>query len=263
MTRAPHALILRAPGINCERETHDAFTRAGARCDYVHVQQLLAQPTQLDDFAILAVPGGFAYGDDIAAGRVLAHELRERAGAQLLRFVERGGLVLGICNGFQVLVRVGLLPRTQGGPLVQEATLLHNLSNHYECRWVVLRSVPSRCVFLEPGLSIRCPAAHGEGYLLPLPGKVQSLIEDEGYKAFVYVDERGQPTTSYPQNPNGSPGGIAGLTDVSGRVLGLMPHPDRAYLPHHMPQWRREGLASEGDGMQLFRRIVEVARGEG
>jgi phosphoribosylformylglycinamidine synthase len=261
--RAPRALILRAPGINCERETFDAFARAGAQCEFVHVRQLREQPALLDRFTLFAVPGGFAYGDDIAAGRVLANELRASLGDRLLRFVDRGGLVLGICNGFQALVKLGLLPRTQRGPLEQEATLLHNLSNHYECRWVTLRSTESLCTFLEPGLELRCPAAHGEGYLLARDETLARTLVEGGYRAFVYVDETGQPTERYPANPNGSPGGIAGLTDVTGRVLALMPHPDRAYLPHHLPRWRREGLPAHGDGMALFARMVAVARAEG
>ena len=259
MTR-PAVLVLRAPGINCERETKDAFERAGGDARYVHVKQLLAEPARLDDFAILAVPGGFAYGDDIAAGRVLAHEMQRRLGDRLLAFVERGGLVLGICNGFQVLVRLGLLPRLGGGGLEQQVTLAPNLSNHYECRWVTLATRASRCAFLAPGLRLRFPAAHGEGYVLPRDAALGRRLLDEGCVAFVYVDARGQPTTAYPANPNGSPHGIAGLTDASGRVLGLMPHPDRAYLPHHMPDWRRQALREAGDGMVVFEGMVRAAR---
>jgi phosphoribosylformylglycinamidine synthase len=259
---APSVLILRAPGINCERETFHAFERAGARCEYVHVKRLLAHPDELDRFAILAVPGGFAYGDDIAAGRVLAHEMQRRLGARLLAFLERGGLALGICNGFQVLVRLGLLPRLGGGALMQQVTLTHNLSNRYECRWVTLGTRASRCAFLPAGLTLRFPAAHGEGYLLARDEDFARVLDEEGYVAFVYLDEHGEPTTQYPANPNGSPGGIAGLTDVSGRVLALMPHPDRAYLPHHMPDWRRAPLRAHGDGMVVFESMVRAARGE-
>ena len=140
----PRALILRAPGINCERETFHSFELAGAAPEFVHVKRLLAKPDDLDRFSILAVPGGFAYGDDIAAGQVLANEMRHRIGPKLLEFIDRGGLVLGVCNGFQALVRLGLLPRTRGGELDQQVTLMHNLSNHYECRWVTLKTRPNR-----------------------------------------------------------------------------------------------------------------------
>ncbi|MCA8941433.1 MAG: phosphoribosylformylglycinamidine synthase subunit PurQ [Planctomycetes bacterium] len=260
----PRVLILRAPGINCERETFDAFERAGGAPEYVHVQKLVERPSLLDDYSILAFPGGFAYGDDIAAGRVLANQLRSRAGDDLLGFVDRGGLVLGICNGFQALVRLGLLPRAENGQgLVQQATLTHNLSDHYECRWVTLEAPPNRCVFLEDGLTIRCPAAHGEGYLQCKDETFAKLLRDEGFAAFLYVDANGNPTTEYPANPNGSPHGLAGLTDRTGRVLGMMPHPDRAYLPIHLPNWRREGLAESADGFEIFAAMVRVARAEG
>jgi phosphoribosylformylglycinamidine synthase len=264
---APKVLILRAPGINCERETHFAFQRAGGAPAYVHVNELIARPDRLFDYRILAVPGGFAYGDDIAAGRVLAQELKGRMGDLLLQFLERGGLAIGICHGFQVLARLGLLPCTRG-KLEQEITLAQNLSNHYECRWVTLRSEPSRCVFLEPGLTLRWPAAHGEGRLVPKDAAIAALLRDEGYAALSYLDEQGAPTTAYPANPNGSPDGIAGLTDRTGRVLGMMPHPDRAFLPTHMPDWRRVllergELPLDGDGMGLFRKMIAVARAEG
>jgi len=259
MTR-PRALVLRAPGINCERETAYALETAGADAELVHVKALCATPARLDRFAILVVPGGFSYGDDIAAGRVLANQLRQRLGDALLGFVDRGGLVLGICNGFQVLARLGLLPRTEGREFVQQVTLSPNLSDHYECRWVTLASPENRCVFVEKGLRLRVPAAHGEGYVAVPDAEFCDVLEREGYVAFHYVDAEGRPTTRYPENPNGSPRGIAGLTDRTGQVLGLMPHPDRAFLPFHPPDWRRTGLARDPDGMSLFRAVVRAAR---
>jgi len=260
---SPRVLVLRAPGINCERETFHAFARAGGAPEYVHITRLLAQPESLDRFAILCIPGGFAYGDDISSGRVLAQEMKYRLGERLLRFVDNGGFVLGICNGFQVLVRLGLLPRSQG-KLEEEVSLTHNLSNHYECRWVTLRTEASRCAFLPPGLTLRWPAAHGEGRLVTRNADLQRVLSDEGFAAIRYVDADGKPTEDYPCNPNGAPLGIAGLCDVSGRVLGMMPHPDRAYLPTHMPNWRRSRLdtgtmAADGDGMVVFREMVKNA----
>ncbi|MBX3462488.1 MAG: phosphoribosylformylglycinamidine synthase subunit PurQ [Planctomycetes bacterium] len=263
---APKVLVLRAPGINCERETLHAFARAGGAPEFVHIRQLLAAPERLDRYAILAVPGGFSYGDDIGSGRVLAQEMKAALGPRLLGFVGRGGLVLGICNGFQVLVRLGLLPCTRGR-LEEEVSLTHNLSGHYECRWVTLRTTKSRCTFLPAGLTLRWPAAHGEGRLVARDATLQRLLVDEGYATAVYVDEQGRPTEHYPQNPNGAPLGIAGLTDHSGRVLGVMPHPDRSYLPTHMPDWRRTALdrgelPADGDGMVVFRTMVATARAE-
>lgn len=264
MSPQPRALILRAPGINCERETHHAFERAEAKSEYVHIQKLLAQPELLDQYSMLAVPGGFSYGDDISSGRVLAQEMKARLGEPILKFVERGGLVLGICNGFQVLVRLGLLPCTKG-TLEEEVTLTHNLSNHYECRWVTLKTNKSRCVFLPEGLTLRWPAAHGEGRLIAKSPQAQQTLVDEGFAAVCYVDENGAATEQYPANPNGAPLGIAGLTNHTGRVLGVMPHPDRSYLPTHMPNWQSTqlqdgGLPLDGDGMVLFREMVQVAK---
>ncbi len=260
---APRILVLRAPGINCERETHHAIARAGGDPEYLHIQQLLQDPAALDRFQALCVPGGFAYGDDISSGRVLAQEMKYRLGDRLLRFVDDGGFVLGICNGFQVLVRLGLLPRSTG-ELREEVSLTHNISNHYECRWVTLRTAQSRCQFLPAGLTLRWPAAHGEGRLIGKDRAFEQMLVDEGFTALRYVDEHGEPTESYPQNPNGAPLGIAGLTDSTGRVLGMMPHPDRAYLPTHMPDWRERqraggSLPEDGDGMVVFRELVKAA----
>ena len=265
--KAPRVLVLRAPGINCERETHFAFQRAGGAPEFVHVTQLLAKPDSLFDYRVLAVPGGFAYGDDIASGRVLAQELKARLGERVLQFLDRGGLVLGICNGFQVLVRLGLLPCTRG-KLEEEVTLTHNLSNHYECRWVTLQTQKSRCVFLPAGLTVRWPAAHGEGRLVPKDDGLARVLLDEGFAALRYVDASGAPAQHYPANPNGSPNAIAGLTDRTGRVLGMMPHPDRSFLPTHMPNWRetmrQQGtMPEDGDGMVVFREMVKVARADG
>lgn len=262
----PKALILRAPGINCERETFHAFERAGASSEYVHIRKLLEQPDLLDRFQLLAVPGGFSYGDDISSGRVLAQEMKARLGDRVLQFVDRGGLAFGICNGFQVLVRLGLLPCSTGA-LGEEVTLTHNMSNHYECRWVTLKTEASRCVFLPAGLQLRWPAAHGEGRLVAKDDAAQQTLLDEGFVAARYVDAHGNPTERYPENPNGARLGIAALTNHNGRVLGVMPHPDRSYLPTHMPNWRRTvlehgELPEDGDGMVVFREMVQAARAE-
>ncbi|MFK7740040.1 MAG: phosphoribosylformylglycinamidine synthase I [Planctomycetota bacterium] len=262
----PNALVLRAPGINCERETFHALERAGARSEYVHITKLLAEPGLLDRFEILSVPGGFSYGDDIRSGTVLATEMKARLGERVMRFVDRGGLAFGICNGFQVLVRLGLLPCTKA-KLEEEVTLTHNLSNHYECRWVTLRTEKSRCVFLPEGLTLRWPAAHGEGRLVAKTEETQQALVDEGFAAIRYVDADGSATESYPANPNGTALGIAGLTNHNGRVLGVMPHPDRSYMPTHMPDWRRTQLEhgklpEDGDGMIVFREMVKAAKAE-
>ena len=264
--KRPTALILRAPGINCERETHHAFERAGAASEYVHIKRLLEHPDLLDNFQILSVPGGFSYGDDISSGRVLAQEMKAKLGDRILRFVDRGGLALGICNGFQVLVRLGMLPCLHD-ELAESVTLTHNLSNHYECRWVTLKTRASRCVFLPEGITVRWPAAHGEGRLMTRDAAALQQLLDDGFAAVQYVDDAGAATERYPANPNGAPLGVAGLTNHNGRVLGVMPHPDRSYLPTHMPNWRRTRLErgelpEDGDGMIVFREMVKVAAAE-
>lgn len=269
LNRAPKVMVLRAPGINCERECHSAFQHAGGSPEYVHLHGLLEDPSRLDHYRILMVPGGFSFGDDIAAGAVLGHELRTEMGEALAAFVDRGGLVLGICNGFQTLVRLGLLPRTEGGAPTQEVALTWNRVGHYVCRWVTLEVPKNRCVFLEEGQRVRYPAAHAEGRLVTqLPGGLKGLAE-AGHVAFRYVDpgSEGNFASAWPANPNGTELGIAGLTDPSGRVLGLMPHPDRAWLAHHMPDWHRHAALGKapqaGDGMALFASMVRIAKAEG
>lgn len=263
----PKVCVLRAAGTNCDAETAHAFRLVGADAETLHVNRLREAPNRLRDFQILAVPGGFSYGDDVASGRIFANELMTSLRDELLAFVDRGGFAIGICNGFQVLVRLGLLPCTKER-LDEEVTLTHNLSNHYECRWVTLQTQKSRCVFLPAGLSLRWPAAHGEGRLIARDATLQQLLLAEGYATALYVDDQGRPTERYPFNPNGAPLGFAGLTNKNGRVLGVMPHPDRSYLPTHMPDWRRTllqqgALPEDGDGMVVFREMVKVAAAEG
>ncbi|HHI81121.1 MAG TPA: phosphoribosylformylglycinamidine synthase subunit PurQ [Planctomycetes bacterium] len=256
-TKGPKALVLQAPGTNCDLESRDALRRAGADAELVPVQDLFAEPERLLRARILMFPGGFAHGDDIASARILANQCRLRLGDSLLRFVDQeGGYVLGICNGFQALVKMGLLPRTGGGPLRQQATLTHNDSGHYECRWVRLKIEQGNCAFLPEGEVFELPIGHGEGKFIPGP----DLPEDGGsYTALRYVDDEGNPTQSFPANPNGSLAAIAGMCDETGRVLGMMPHPDRAYLPPHHPLWPSPEAPSDPSGARFFRLLVEAA----
>ena len=251
----PRALILRAPGTNCDDETAAAWSLAGALAETRHVGRLLESPGALDDFQALTLPGGFSYGDDLGAGRILATRLAA-LGDALRRFRDRGGLILGICNGFQVLVKAGLLP---AGPS-SAATLTHNDSGHFESRWVRLAIHPGNCAFLDETGIWDLPVAHGEGKFLTASAPDLSALESSGQIVLRYVDEAGQPTQSYPANPNGSPGAVAGLCDPSGRVLGLMPHPERHVDPLHHPRWTRRGLDHEGDGLRIFRTAVAAMR---
>jgi phosphoribosylformylglycinamidine synthase len=253
----PRAIVLRAPGTNCDEETASAWERAGADVETWHVGRLLESPQALDDFQLLTIPGGFSYGDDLGAGRIFATRLGTVLGEALSRFRDRGGLVLGICNGFQVLVRAGILP---GGPGSTTATLTFNDSGHFESRWVRLLPTPGRTPFLTDSDPIELPVAHGEGkFVLGDPSALGALIES-GQVALRYVDEQNRPTQDYPANPNGSPGAVAGVCDPTGRVFGLMPHPERHVDPHHHPRWTRRGPAAEGDGLRLFRNAVAAVR---
>ncbi len=248
-------LILRAPGTNCDAETAFAFEQAGAEVSLVHVNQLIRGEQRLSDYQIIVIPGGFTYGDDIAAGKVLANELRLKLGEDIPRFVEDGGLILGICNGFQVLVKAGIMPRPVNGspPLL---TLMTNDSGKFECRWVHLRvNKKSPCVFTQGIDSLYLPVAHAEGKVVADP-KVLPELDVVLY----YTDEYGNSNAGYPHNPNGSVGNIAGIGDTSGRIFALMPHPERYIRGTQHPQWTRHGAKQYGDGFQIFLNAVKWAK---
>jgi phosphoribosylformylglycinamidine synthase len=256
MTR-PRVLVLRCAGINCNEETAFAFELAGAASDQVHVNRLRESPVLLGRYGAIAIPGGFSYGDDVAAGKILALELAVALGDALRAFVDRGGLVIGICNGFQVLVKTGLLPgRVAGKPV--PATLSWNESHRYEDRWVRVRTNASRCVFVEKdGVVLELPAAHGEGRFLTRTDEESRALETHGHVALRYVAAGGG-EARYPENPSGSPHGVAGVCDETGRVFGLMPHPERFLFPYQHPRWTRERERTEGDGLSIFRAAVRA-----
>jgi phosphoribosylformylglycinamidine synthase len=258
-----HAIVLRTAGTNCEHETKLALERGGATAELLHLHKLCAEPARLDAARILVLPGGFSYGDDIAAGRVLGHELRTFLGRELAAFVARGGFVLGVCNGFQALVDTGLLegPDSDGCPKGGEKrsiALSANESGHYECRWVTLRNEPSKCAWLEPGMLWPVPVAHGEGRLVFKDAATLERLRKNGQVALRYVTASGG-EARYPELPNGSTDAIAGLCDATGRVLGLMPHPERNLSPWNHPRWTRMGPREAGEGLEFYRRLVEAA----
>jgi phosphoribosylformylglycinamidine synthase len=252
--RAPRALIVRAPGTNCDEETAAAWERAGASCETWHIGRVLERPEALDGFQVVTIPGGFSYGDDLGAGRILATKLAA-LGEALARFRDRGGLILGICNGFQVLVRSGLLP---GDGMA--ATLARNEKGHFESRWVRLAPRGGRTPFVADDRPIELPVAHGEGRFLTASPDDLARLEAAGQVVLHYADEYGKPTQSYPANPNGSAGAVAGLCDGTGRVFGLMPHPERNIEPTHHPRWTRGGTPAEGDGLRIFHSAVAAFR---
>jgi phosphoribosylformylglycinamidine synthase I len=249
----PRVLILRAPGANCDLETEFAFEQAGGLPERLHINRLRENAKLLAQFQILVIPGGFAYGDDVAAGKILANQLSVFLADELRRFRDREKLILGICNGFQALLKAGLvLPPDDDGPL---ATLAHNESGKFEDRWIHLQANPGKCPFLQGYERFELPVAHGEGNFICREEWILKGLEQTGQIVLRYVDRDGQPG-GYPINPNGSQAHVAGVCDLTGRVLGLMPHPERHILPTHHPRWTREGLKAAGDGLRLFRNAV-------
>lgn len=250
----PRILILHASGTNRDRETAWACELAGGAPEIVHVNQLRLDGRRLRDYQMLIIPGGFSYGDALGAGKVLSLDLSHYLKEDLEAFIQAGKPVLGICNGFQALLKGGFLPGNAGGG---PATLTFNASGHFECRWVTLLPDPdSPCVFTS-GLAepIVCPVAHGEGRF------ISDYVEElgrGGQVALRYGRPDGSPAAgNYPANPNGSEGDIAGLCNAAGNVLGLMPHPEDHIVPHQHPLWPHDGAT--GLGLQLFINGVRYA----
>ncbi|MEO7909842.1 MAG: phosphoribosylformylglycinamidine synthase I [Roseiflexaceae bacterium] len=270
----PRALILRAPGINRDEDAAAAIELAGGRPERVHINRVVEGSTKLADYALLIIPGGFSYGDHLGAGKLLAVDLAHRLAEELAAFVADGRPVIGICNGFQVLVKAGILPgmdesTSKANQLpssfvlrssAASATLTDNASGQFECRWVQLVADPgSRCVFTQGfDRPIEVPVAHGEGRFVARDQAALQALRAGGQVALRYLTAGGD-TAAYPANPNGSDDAIAGVCNSAGNVLGLMPHPEDAILPHQHPRWTREPARTEGDGLALFRNAVRYA----
>lgn len=258
-------IVLRTAGTNCDKETAFAFQEAGAESELVHINELTRKEKVLDSYQIMAIPGGFTYGDDIASGKILANELKFRIGEALHKFIHGGKLIIGICNGFQVLVKAGLLPNLAGDSRTIESTLTLNDSDKFEDRWVYLKRAgsgrsASRCIWTE-GMDkiIQLPVAHGEGKFIPKDASILKKIKDNGLVVFEYVDSAGR-RAPYPYCPNGSVENIAGICDPTGRIFGLMPHPERHIMACQHPGWTRDKKKTGGDGLAIFKNGVRYAR---
>lgn len=262
----PKTIVLRTAGTNCDKETACAFEAAGSKAELVHINKLKNKTSSLSQYQILALPGGFSYGDDLAAGKIEANELKYLLADSLKKFVSEGKLIIGICNGFQILVKSGFLPGNDG--LIQDATLAINDSAKFEDRWVYLssgsspgrQSIECKCVWTK-GLPevIYLPVAHGEGKFVVKDKSVMERLKQKGQVILRYCDKDGS-TAGYPFNPNGSQENIAGICDMTGRIFGLMPHPERHSFGWQHPRWTRCGLNKEGGGLQIFKNGVEYAR---
>jgi phosphoribosylformylglycinamidine synthase len=256
------AVVLRAAGINCDLETEYALQLAGACAQRIHINRLIENPRLLDEYHVMVLPGGFSYGDDVAAGKILANQIVHHLFGAIRRFIDDGKLVLGICNGFQVLVKAGILPGSDpgSGSLAHGAvTITDNDNGRFEDRWVYLEPATDRCVFIEPNRRIYLPIAHAEGKVVVRDDATLQVLQSGGFIAFRYVDKNGS-QGPFPVNPNGSVDSIAALTDSTGRVLGLMPHPERFVRKTQHPHWSRLDDKTDPDGVTIFVNAVHFVR---
>ncbi|MEK7093503.1 MAG: phosphoribosylformylglycinamidine synthase I [Patescibacteria group bacterium] len=251
--KKPHVIIFSGYGLNCEDETKAAFEFAGSSADIVHINDIIARPVMLKEAQILAFPGGFSYGDDTGSGKAYANRLKEHLGTHIEKFLARDTLMIGICNGFQILASAGILP----------GALIANDSNRFLCRWVDIK-VEGNSPWLKGIDALSFPIAHGEGKYYA-DAKTLANLNKSGAIALRYTEGPTMKHFSLPANPNGALENIAGVTGYDGRVLGLMPHPERAVRFTQLPHWTylkeryvRDGVPvpTEGPGIQVFRNAV-------
>lgn len=252
----PKAIVLRAAGTNCDRETQFALEQAGFEARRTHVFELMQDPAPLREAQFLVIPGGFSYGDDIASGKILANQMLHRLRDALNEFVAAGKLVLGVCNGFQIMIKSGLLPwgQVQVDQAHRDATLAWNDCGRFVDKWVHLRADSDRCAFVPKGAVLTLPIAHGEGKFVPRDAGVLETLKRQDQVALRYCDASG--AASPGANPNGSVDDIAGICDPSGRVMGLMPHPERFVDVTQHPTWTRGGV-ERADGRMFFERAIK------
>ncbi len=269
---APKALVLTGFGLNCDWETTHALELAGAEARRVHINQLLmgekiGEIASLDDYQIFAFIGGFSWGDDHGAGVIFATKLLYNMGEEILRFIEKGNLVIGICNGFQAMVNLGLLPGFDGDYRSRKVALIGNDCGNFRDQWVHLKvETSSPCVFTRGLENLELPVRHGEGKFYAEESVIKNL-EENNQVVVRYADSEGKTADGrFPENPNGSLKDIAGICDSTGRVFGIMPHPEAFNHWTNHPDWTRlkehyrrrgEPYPREGYGIKLFRNAVE------
>lgn len=247
----PQALVLRTAGTNCDQETIHALRTCGAKAELLHVSELVKDKKRLSQFHILVVPGGFSYGDDISAGKILANELKFKLGDEVKKFVAAKKIVIGVCNGFQVLVKAGFLPAVAGFDFSQDATLTQNDSGRFQCEWISMMKVKSKAQWLKQMPDdFELPIAHGEGKFVAKDSKTLNQLEKNGQVIFKYGGK----------NPNGSQKAIAGVCNADGNVVGLMPHPERYVSSYQHPAWTRRQIVEKTPGLLFWQSAADYAR---
>ncbi len=260
----PKVIVMAGYGINCEEETSFVFEKAGAETEIIHVNDLIDGHKSMKDFQIMAFPGGFSYGDDTGSGNAYANKARNHLWEQVRDFVTQDKLVIGICNGCQILANLGLVPGYEYGN--REIALMHNKTARYECRWIDMKVTSEKCVWTKGIDVLRCPVSHGEGNFYAKPEVIAKLNEGDQV-VFRYVKPDGSLAGGeFPHNPNGAVEDMAAVCDPSGRILAVMPHPERNWTFYNQDNWtkirekaEREGIAvpEEGQGMAMFRNGVD------
>ncbi|MDX2481203.1 MAG: phosphoribosylformylglycinamidine synthase subunit PurQ [Desulfuromusa sp.] len=270
MAKTVKAIVISGNGTNCEREVAHACSLAGAEADIVHISELLMGRVDLNDYHFLNLAGGFLDGDDLGSAKAGANRLlhaqvtgsADSLATQLQQFIAAGKLVMGVCNGFQLLVKMGLLPAIDGN-IQQSCTLTHNDSGRFEDRWCRLKVNPaSPCVFTQGLEDLYLPVRHGEGKFVTTDVNTLQQLEHHHLTVMHYADHQFCPTQNYPDNPNGSLAAIAGICDQTGRLFGLMPHPEAYTHRTHHPRWTRESLPEEGMGLLLYRNAINFIQKE-
>jgi phosphoribosylformylglycinamidine synthase I len=255
--RKPKCLVLAGFGLNAEAELAYAFSLAGADVDIVHFSDISSGEKKLSSYDIFAIPGGWSFGDDLGGGRVLSNKLKNTFRADFEEFVAAGKPIIGICNGFQTLVKLGALPNISLS-FTQESTLTGNESGKFEDRWVYLKPQKSACRYFEGVEFIHCPVRHGEGRFIMKDGKSLDELEKKGMVAVKYADEKMDDSACYPHNPNGSPRNIAGICDSTGKIFALMPHPECSVKSVCFPRFA-EGISHEKGSIRFFENVVKAA----
>ncbi|MBI1274647.1 phosphoribosylformylglycinamidine synthase subunit PurQ [bacterium] len=262
---APKAIVLSGYGLNCEDESEFALKHNGAEVTIKHINDLIENPKALDEFQIMLIPGGFSFGDDTGSGNAYAHKLRNHLLEAVLGFVARDTLTIGICNGCQILARLGLVPGYEEAEKGKKIAVLHNSSNRYQCRWVDVAVSGSTSPWLRGIQRMHIPVAHGEGNMVMTP-ETLAFMNDNKLVGLRYINSDGTPANgAFPANPNGATEDIAAVTDVTGRVIAMMPHPERGMFFTQRDDWTKlkrqyhdagKKLPVESDGMAIFRNAV-------